>query len=314
MSTAARMQNQPLAGFVPAAWRAGGAATLESAGTVRYEQEGMQPATATRQLTRAMPVPDVAHLRRRPSLGTYLLPSLVLLAACAAAPRRPQGTSSAHTAGRGLKPAYNAGAKADHLTGGAAPRARPHAFEESDVGETAVLRPPAAVAAVAPAPTPAEVAALSHPTVEPVESTRQPTEPESLLTLIGPTTAPNVAAALRLVEDGRERLKQKEYDKALDCFERAVAVDPTNVYGYYFLAQLHCLERQYDQAAAFASRAAALSAQTNRIWLARIYSLEGAIFEEVGRYPDARVSYQKAVQADPDNLAARVGIARLSPE
>jgi tetratricopeptide (TPR) repeat protein len=42
--------------------------------------------------------------------------------------------------------------------------------------------------------------------------------------------------------------------------------------------------------------------------------LEGAAFEAVGRYPDARKAYQKAVEADPNNLAARVGVARLNPQ
>jgi tetratricopeptide (TPR) repeat protein len=122
-----------------------------------------------------------------------------------------------------------------------------------------------------------------------------------------------VAAALRLIEDGRQQMQQGAYDAALDRFERAVAIDPTSAYGYYFLARVHFLRKSYDQAIAFASRAASLTARTDRIWLGRIRSLEAAVFEEVGRYPDARKAYQQALEADPDNLSAQVGIARLSP-
>ncbi|MFQ5668314.1 MAG: tetratricopeptide repeat protein [Candidatus Binatia bacterium] len=139
-------------------------------------------------------------------------------------------------------------------------------------------------------------------------------ERQSLLDRIGPATPPNVAAALRLTEDGRQQLNQGRYDRAMDRFERAVAIDPTNAYGYYFLAQWHYLKKHYDQAITFARRAAALSARVDPVWLARAYSLEGAVFEEAGRYPDARKAYRKAMETDPDNLAARVGVARLGLE
>jgi tetratricopeptide (TPR) repeat protein len=137
-------------------------------------------------------------------------------------------------------------------------------------------------------------------------------EPESLLTHIGPGTPPNVAAALRLIEDARQQMQQGAYDAALDRLERAVAIDPTNAYGYYFLARVHFLKKNYDQAIAFASRAASLSTRADRLSLGRIRSLQGAVFEEVGRYPDARKAYQQALEADPDNLSAQVGLTRLS--
>lgn len=187
-------------------------------------------------------------------------------------------------------------------------------LEESDAGDDTGFKrdtlPTPALAALGPAPTPApEVVAAVHPagTDAPVPSA----ELESLVTHIGPTTPPNVAAAMRLIEEGRQHLAQGRYDQALDRFERGVAIDPTNAYGYYYLAQLYSLMQKYDQASAFAGRAVTLAARTDRVLLARAYGLQGAVFEEVGRYADARKAYQKAVQADPNNLAARVGMGRL---
>jgi len=174
-------------------------------------------------------------------------------------------------------------------------------LEERPIGELPELAPPAEAAPAANA--------LPTPTPE-VETTSA--EPESLLSHIGLGTPPNVAAALRLIEDGRQQMQQGAYDASLDRLERAVAIDPTNAYGYYFLARVHLLKKDYDQAIAFASRAASLSAHTDRVSLGRIRSLEGAVFEEVGRYPDARKAYQQAVEADPNNLAAQVGLTRLS--
>jgi tetratricopeptide (TPR) repeat protein len=188
-------------------------------------------------------------------------------------------------------------------------------LEESAAGEAPGLTPGPEMAGGEPTPTlaPEQLAALPNPLMEGAPKNAASSEPESLLGLINRTTPPNVAAALRLIEDGRQQVRQGHVDYGLDRFERAVAIDPTNAYGYYFLAQLHYLNKNYDQAIAFASRAAVLSARVAPSWLARVYSLEGAAFEDVGRYPDARKAYEKAVRADPNNLPARVGVARLTP-
>lgn len=144
--------------------------------------------------------------------------------------------------------------------------------------------------------------------------TAESTEPPSMLSRINSNTAPNVAAALRLIEEGRTSLAEHAYDRALDRFERAVTIDPSSAYGYYFLAQLHYDKHDYDQVIAFADKAVVLSARTDPGLTARAYSLQGAVYEDVGRYPDARAAYRKALSADARNLAAQVGIARLGGE
>lgn len=136
---------------------------------------------------------------------------------------------------------------------------------------------------------------------------------ESLAPEIASAATPNAAASLRLVEEGRVLLAQERYDEALNRFERSVSLDPSSFYGYYYLARLHHATKNYSQALAFANRAAALGAPAGRVWLARAFTLQGVIFEEVGRFAEARSAYQRAVTTDPKNLAAAVGRARLSP-
>lgn len=177
-------------------------------------------------------------------------------------------------------------------------------MEESSIGETGVLTP-APEWLPAPAGTPT-------PTATPAEAIAIPLPGDAALPKISAGTPPNVAAALRLVEDGREQMRQQRYDRALERFERAVAIDPTTPYGYYFLAQVHYLKKDYDQAIAFANRAAGLGARADKTFIGRVYSLQGTVYEEVGRYPDARKAYEKAIRSDPDNLAAQVGVARLN--
>ena len=241
-----------------------------------------------------------------------LLPLTALSATCTLQPlpRRAPGTRVAASAPTPPKAKHAAAATpTPEWVGTIAP---PKLLEEGMIGAAPGLTP--APQAPAPIPTPAQLAAL--PPAAPAAPGAVATSPdlESLLTHIGPTTPPNVAAALRLIEDGRQQMQQGRYDRALDRFERALAIDPSNAYGYYFLAQLHFETKKYDQAVAFASRAVVLSARTDHVLLGRAYGLQGAAFEAVGRYPDARKAYEKAIEADPANVAARLGMTRLNPE
>jgi len=136
-------------------------------------------------------------------------------------------------------------------------------------------------------------------------------EPPPLLATIDATTAPNVAAATRLVDAGRARMAAGDYGAALEQFERAIVIDQSNPYAYYYLAELHLMHRTYDQAIAFADRAANLSTTRAPEWASRAYTLQGNAFEAAGRFADARGAYTRAVQAAPGNLAAQVGLARV---
>jgi tetratricopeptide (TPR) repeat protein len=136
-------------------------------------------------------------------------------------------------------------------------------------------------------------------------------EPPPLLGTIDDSTAPNVAAATRLVEAGRTRMAAGDTGAALEQFERAIVIDPSNPYAYYYLAELHLMNRTYDQAIAFADRAASLSETRAPEWASRAFTLQGNAFEAAGRFADARNAYTRAVQAAPGNLAAQVGLARV---
>jgi tetratricopeptide (TPR) repeat protein len=187
-------------------------------------------------------------------------------------------------------------------------------IDEESVGETAAPTLPENIPLEEPAPT-AEVAALPPGEVPaPPDLVDDSKRDESLAPQIKAAKAPNVAAALRLVEEGRVQLNQQHYDQALSQLQRSVSIDPSSFYGYYYLAKLHQTTQDYSQAIAFASRATALGAQADRIWLGRAYALQGAIFEKVGRFADARAAYNRAYKTDPTNLTAYTGKSRLTPK
>jgi Flp pilus assembly protein TadD len=100
----------------------------------------------------------------------------------------------------------------------------------------------------------------------------------------------------------------------LETLERAISVDPSNAYAYYFLAELHFRNKSYGQAIAFADRAALLSARLNGTWLTRSYSLQGQALEAAGRSADARAAYRRALLADRRNQTAQMGLDRVDAQ
>jgi tetratricopeptide (TPR) repeat protein len=133
----------------------------------------------------------------------------------------------------------------------------------------------------------------------------------SPLASIDRSTPPQVAAATRLTEEGRVQLESGDSDAALERFERAIAIDPTNLYAYYFLGEVHLQRGNYEQAITFADRAVALSTNGDHAWLARACALQGQVYEAAGRFADARDAYQRALQANPGEPSAVAGLGRV---
>jgi hypothetical protein len=199
---------------------------------------------------------------------------------------------------------------------GAAPEPAPRSLIEEDLPEVSATAPtPTPVPGVVPSATPLTPGAAPGTHAPAVAGGRStpvaagPTLPSPLDT-IRPGTPPNVAAATRLTEAARIRLTAGDDAAALDQLERAIAIDPNNAYAYFFLAQLHLRTGSYDQAIAFADRAAGLSVSGGPQWTCRAWVLQGSAYEAAGRFADARQAYLRAVRAAPDNEAALAGLAR----
>lgn len=183
----------------------------------------------------------------------------------------------------------------------------PSTLREEALAESVPVDPLADPAG-APAPGGAEGAAPTPITGAP--ATGAASDLPSPLDTIGAGTAPNVAAATRLADLARRELLAGNDSSALERLERAIALDPNNPYAYYFLAVLHLRTRSYDQAIAFAGRAATLARDGAPRWASRALTVQGTAYESAGRFADAREAYQRAVQAAPDNLPAAAGLAR----
>lgn len=248
---------------------------------------------------------------------SWLVAATAVLALSACTPRvapRPPASQPVRTAEPGWKPTSLRQAEAPRRT-----REHPGLFPPT----------PAPVASVPEVPLPleplepldeftSEEPAPLEPAVEESDVTGEPEPPpapswatESLAGQIASAASPNVAAALRLVERGRELLDAGDREGALDPLERAVSIDPTNAFGYYFLARLYFERHSHNQAMGFANRAAILVDGSDAAWAGRTFALQGTILEAVARYGEARAAYGRALDVDPRNVTARVGLNRL---
>ena len=177
-----------------------------------------------------------------------------------------------------------------------------------------------AVAACAPATTrPPRVMSVPAPKKErpPVEVARipppappSPPLPPAARADDGPLTAKidaNTPAsrttALRLTEQGRQRLAADDPPRAIELLERAIAVDARVPYAYYFLAEAHAEANHLGLAHRFLDRAEQKLAH-EPYWQSEVYGLRGRLLAQEGKTVEAEASYRRALEAWPGNRAA----------
>ena len=126
-------------------------------------------------------------------------------------------------------------------------------------------------------------------------------------------TSPQRAASLRLTEEGRKLLESGEYDKALSRLEKTIAIDSTNPYGYYYLAQAHHRLAHYQESLNFLDVAESLF-NGQSYWLAEIFALRGENYHALGMLQRADSNYAEALRWNPGNQIASEGLTRLRGE
>ncbi|HTW87030.1 MAG TPA: hypothetical protein VMD75_03385 [Candidatus Binataceae bacterium] len=162
--------------------------------------------------------------------------------------------------------------------------------------------PQPAAAAAAPVPPPADLSNV--PISAPVSSS-------SLDPLIEKTLDPSLSASLRITEEARQQIGENHDDEAIRTLGRALSIDASNPYAYFYLGRAWLMKRNYNQALTFFSRAE-MGLESNPAWLSETVGFEGACYEELNRDQDAAMAYQRAVQLAPGNLMARAGYGRLA--
>lgn len=110
-------------------------------------------------------------------------------------------------------------------------------------------------------------------------------------------------SAIVYLNEGNQLKDAGFYDQALDCYGKALAIDPENAEIHNQQAEVYCLQGKAEEAIACCQKA--LTIQPN---YAVAYKTLGNAFLAGGKLEEARESYAKAVEIQPDYAA---GLANL---
>src|SRR5262249_28736603 len=97
---------------------------------------------------------------------------------------------------------------------------------------------------------------------------------ESLDPEITKAVAPAVAASLRLTESARKQLVDGRIDDAMRDLARAVSLDSSDAFAYYYLGRAYLARKNYTQALTFFRRAE-IGFNGRHDWTAEALSYEG---------------------------------------
>ena len=131
-----------------------------------------------------------------------------------------------------------------------------------------------------------------------------------LTELIQPETSPQRAASLRLTEEGKAYLQSGNLIKASEALEKAITIDTSNPYAYYYFERLRSEKGEYKQSLGLLSKAEILF-KDNQFWLSNVYSLMGRNHESLFQYNNAKKRYEQALKLNEENIEVKEGIERL---
>ncbi len=161
--------------------------------------------------------------------------------------------------------------------------------------------------------TPVEVARSRPPEAVPPPSRPAATRADDgpLTAKIDAATPAGRSAALRLTEEGRQRLASGDPARAIELLERAVSVDARVPYTYYFLAKAHAEAGHRELAHRFLDRAQQKLAG-EPYWRSEVDGLRGKLLTEEGRTAEAQAAYRRALESWPGNRAAAEALTASS--
>src|SRR5215469_11021882 len=123
---------------------------------------------------------------------------------------------------------------------------------------------------------------------------------------------PTRKTSMRIADQARRELLKHEPDDAIRTLGRALSIDASDPYVYFYLGRAYLMKHNYEEAMTFWERAA-ISFRDNPKWLSEVLSFEGAVKERMGDTEEARKDYGRAIKLSPDNQLANDGYGRVGP-
>jgi hypothetical protein len=200
------------------------------------------------------------------------------------------------------------------LTATATPTPTPEPGSETSTTPTVTPSAAPTTSEVFPEPTALPTSGDQLPPLEPGSVTPSlRVSDSSLQGAIDKEQNPARAASMRIAEQARTELLDGHPDEASRDLARAVSIDPSDPYAYFYLGRAYLAKKNYSQAMTFLKRAEIGLGSRNALWLSETLGFEALTYEESGHDSAAAAAYQQALQANPGNLMARVGYTRLAP-
>lgn len=106
-------------------------------------------------------------------------------------------------------------------------------------------------------------------------------------------------ASLRLTEKARDQLLKGNDAMAIDNLNKALSVDPTNPFAYYFLAKIQTQRNQHREALGLLEKTRHYSADFH-FWKAQSHLLSAINYKALGLFKPMNFHLKKAKEFDPE--------------
>jgi tetratricopeptide (TPR) repeat protein len=118
--------------------------------------------------------------------------------------------------------------------------------------------------------------------------------------------------AIKLSNEG-DQIVDLDPNGAIQRYEQAIQLDPTNHHILYKLAKAHKKKEEWDKVASRLGQATDVAPSFANYWFERGFALEMQAEKGTISYDESKQPYQKCIEADPnkDECYSRLGIASL---
>ncbi len=128
----------------------------------------------------------------------------------------------------------------------------------------------------------------------------------ALLLLTGGDCSRARVESVAMMNEGVGYAQQRRYPEAVEAFERAAAIDPTNAQAFFNLAMVHMEMHKYDRAKEDLQRAISVD-DANAVYHEKL----GVVAMRLEDWNGAKQAFEKAIEKNPNLFKAYFRLARV---
>ena len=110
-------------------------------------------------------------------------------------------------------------------------------------------------------------------------------------------------------EKGNALVKEKKYKEALDCYSKAIEIDPNNQILYSNRSLMHCNLGEFQEALDDADKAISIKPDYGKAYLRKGKALEG-----LNKIKEALDTYKLGLEKDKDNAQLKQAVDELDAQ